>query len=161
MRVLLTQPPLSTIPEVCPPVGLCTLAAWLIHKGHEVSLLDLDLAVKGLPSGQEIYRDLLADEVRRFAPQVVGVTSMFNNSLQAERLMWTVKDCDDSIITVGGGSHFGALTVPSLQRIPRLDYAIEGEGEEAFAQLLDAIAAGAGVADIPRLCHRVDGEPPR
>ena len=158
MRVLLTQPPLSTNPEVSPPVGLCTLAAWLIHKGHEVSVLDLDLAVKGLPSGQEIYRGLLADAVRSFAPRVVGVTSMFNNSLQAERLMRTVKDCDDSIITVGGGSHFGALTVQSLQRIPTLDYAIEGEGEEAFTQLLDAIATGA-VADIPRLCHRVDGEP--
>jgi radical SAM superfamily enzyme YgiQ (UPF0313 family) len=159
LRVLLTQPPLSTHPEVCPPVGLCTLAAWLIHKGHEVSVLDLDLAVKGLPAGQEIYRDLLADEVRRLAPQVVGVTSMFNNSLQAERLMRTVKDCDESILTVGGGSHFGALTVQSLQRIPALDYVIEGEGEEAFARLLDAVAAGGAVADIPRLCHRVDSEP--
>jgi radical SAM superfamily enzyme YgiQ (UPF0313 family) len=158
LRVLLTQPPLSTNPEVGPPVGLCTLAAWLIHKGHEVSVLDLDLAVKGLPAGQEIYRGLLADAVRDFVPQVVGVTSMFNNSLQAERLTRTVKDCDDSIVTVGGGSHFGALTRQSLRRIPTLDYAIEGEGEEAFARLLDALAAGAAVADIPRLCHRVDGE---
>jgi radical SAM superfamily enzyme YgiQ (UPF0313 family) len=159
LRVLLTQPPLSTNPEVGPPVGLCTLAAWLIHKGHEVSVLDLDLAVKGLPSGQEIYRSLLADAVRSFAPQVVGVTSMFNNSLQAERLTRTVKDCDDSIITVGGGSHFGALTLQSLQRIPTLDYAIEGEGEEAFAKLLEAIASNAAVADIPRLCHRADDGP--
>ncbi len=159
MRVLLTQPPLSTHPEVGPPVGLCTLAAWLIHKGHEVSVLDLDLAVKGLPSGQEVYRGLLASAVRDFAPQVVGVTSMFNNSLQAERLTRTVKDCDDSIVTIGGGSHFGALTLQSLRRIPTLDYTIEGEGEEAFAELLDALAAGAAVADIPRLCHRVDGEP--
>jgi len=159
LRVLLTQPPLSTNPEVGPPVGLCTLGAWLIHKGHEVSILDLDLTVKGLPSGQDIYRGLLADAVRSFAPQVVGVTSMFNNSLQAERLTRTVKDCDDSIITVGGGSHFGALTLQSLQRIPTLDYAIEGEGEEAFAKLLDAVASDAAVADIPRLCHRTDNGP--
>lgn len=159
MRALLTQPPLSTSPETGPPLGLCTLAAWLIQKGHEVSILDLDLEVKGSPSGQEDYRRLLAGAVRDFAPQVVGVTSMFNNSLQAERLMQTVKDCDDSIVTVGGGSHFGALTVRSLRRIPALDYAIEGEGEETFVRLLDALASGAPVADIPRLCHRIDGEP--
>ncbi len=137
-------------------MGLCTLASWLLHKGHEVSVLDLDLAVKGLPTGQEIYRSLLAGAVKDFAPQVVGVTSMFNNSLQAERLTRTVKACDDSIVTVGGGSHFGALTLQSLRRIPTLDYAIEGEGEEAFASLLDALATGAAVADIPRLCHRAD-----
>jgi radical SAM superfamily enzyme YgiQ (UPF0313 family) len=159
VRALLTQPPLSTSPETGPPLGLCTLAAWLIQKGHEVSILDLDLEVKGSPSGQEDYRRLLAGAVRDFAPQVVGVTSMFNNSLQAERLMQTVKDCDDSIVTVGGGSHFGALTVRSLRRIPALDYAIEGEGEETFVRLLDALASGAPVADIPRLCHRIDGEP--
>lgn len=159
MRVLLTQPPLSTNPEVGPPVGLCTLAAWLIHKGHEVSVLDLDLAVKGLPSGPAVYRGLLAGAVRDFAPQVVGVTSMFNNSLQAERLTRTVKECDGSIVTVAGGSHFGALTLQSLQRIPELDFAIEGEGEQAFAMLLDALASGIPVSDIPRLCHRVDGVP--
>lgn len=159
MRVLLAQPPLSTTPEVGPPLGLCTLAAWLIGKGHEVSVLDLDLAVKGSPAGQESYRGLLANAVRDFAPQAVGITSMFNNSLQAERLTRTIKDCDESIITVAGGSHFGALTAQALQRIPELDFAIEGEGEEAFAMLLDAIAGGSSVADIPRLCHRVDGAP--
>jgi radical SAM superfamily enzyme YgiQ (UPF0313 family) len=159
VRVLLTQPPLSTSPEVSPPLGLSTLAAWLIHRGHEVSILDLDLEVKGLPAGQEVYERLLAKAVGDFAPQVVGVTSMFNNSLQAERLARMVKRCDDSIVTVAGGSHFGALSLRSLCRIPTLDYAVEGEGEEAFAALLDALAAGAPVESIPRLCHRVGGEP--
>lgn len=159
MRVLLTQPPLSTNPEVSPPLGLSTLAAWLIQRGHEVSVLDLDLAVKGLPSGQEVYESLLAAAVRELAPQVVGITSMFNNSLQAERLARAVKRCDDSIVTVAGGSHFGALGLRSLRRIPTLDFAIEGEGEEAFASLLDALARGAPVADVPRLCHRAGGEP--
>lgn len=159
MRVLLTQPPLSTNPEVSPPLGLCTLAAWLIREGHEVSALDLDLAIKGRPCGQEEYRSLLADAILDLAPQVVGITSMFNNSLQAERLARTVKACDDSVVTVAGGSHFGALTLRSLERIPELDYAIEGEGEKAFASLLEALASSAPVAEIPRLCHRVDGVP--
>ena len=159
MRVLLAQPPLSTAPEVSPPLGLCTLAAWLIHQGHEVSILDLDLEVKGAPEGAASYRALLAKTVWDFEPQVVGLTSMFNNSLQAERLARTVKGCDDSIVTVAGGSHFGALTRRALERIPELDFAIEGEGEEAFSALLDALAQGSSVADIPRLCHRVDGEP--
>ena len=158
MRVLLTQPPLSTSLEVSPPLGLSTLAAWLIDKGHQVSICDLDLEVKGLPSPRECYPALLEGAVRDFAPHVVGVTSMFNNSLQAERLTRLVKDCDDSIVTVGGGSHFGALAAQSLRRIPTLDYAIEGEGEVAFASLLDALSRGTGTADIPRLCRRAGGE---
>jgi radical SAM superfamily enzyme YgiQ (UPF0313 family) len=158
VRVLLAQPPLSTAPEVSPPLGLCTLAAWLIQKGHEVSILDLDLEVKGAPDGPASHRQLLANAVRDFEPQVVGLTSMFNNSLQAERLARTIKECDESIVTVAGGSHFGALTRRALERIPELDYAIEGEGEEAFSALLDALAHGSAVADIPRLCHRVEGE---
>ncbi len=157
MRVLLAHPPLNASREVTPPLGLCTLAAWLKHQGHQVRILDLDLEVKGLSNGQEVYRGLLARAIGNFSPRVVGITSMYNNSLQAERMARTVKECDPSIITVGGGSHFGALGRQSLRRIPELDYAIEGEGEQAFAALLTALESGAPAAEIPRLHHRAAG----
>ena len=55
MRVLLVHPPLSANREVTPPLGLCTLSAWLRQQGHHVRLLDLDLAVKGRTDGEEAY----------------------------------------------------------------------------------------------------------
>lgn len=157
MRVLLAHPPLNAAREVSPPLGLCTLAAWLRQQGHEVRILDLDFEVKGLPRGQDVYQNMLARAVHDFSPQAVGITSMYNNSLQAERMARVVKECDASVVTIGGGSHFGALGRQALRRIPELDYAIEGEGEQAFSTLLAALEAGAAVADVPRLHYR-DGE---
>lgn len=158
MRVLLVHPPLNTSPEVTPPLGLCTLAAWLKHQQHEVRILDLDLEVKGRADGERSYQRLLEHAVRDFAPQAVGMTSMYNNSLQAERLVKTVKSVDDSIVTIGGGSHFGALGQQSLRRLPEMDFAIEGEGEQAFSDLLAALQDGRPVDQTPRLHYRQNGE---
>jgi len=158
MRVLLAHPPLNAAREVSPPLGLCTLAAWLRYQGHEVRILDLDLEVKGLPEGQSVYQSLLARSVRDFSPGAVGITSMYNNSLQAQLMMRTVKECDPSVVTIGGGSHFGALGHQALRRIPELDYAIEGEGEQAFSLLLATLESGGSVAEVPRLHYRASGE---
>jgi radical SAM superfamily enzyme YgiQ (UPF0313 family) len=157
MRVLLTHPPLNASREVAPPLGLCTLAAWLIRCGHHVRVLDLDLEVKGLPDGEDLYRNLVARAMRDFAPNAVGITSMYNNSLQAERIVRHVKDCDPHVTTIGGGSHFGALGRQALKRISKLDYVIEGEGEQAFGQLLTALELGKPISQVPRLHYRAGG----
>jgi radical SAM superfamily enzyme YgiQ (UPF0313 family) len=158
MRVLLVHPPLNASPEVTPPLGLCTLAAWLKRERHQVRILDLDLEIKGRADGEQSYQRLLECAVRDFAPQAVGMTSMYNNSLQAERLVKTVKSVDDSIVTIGGGSHFGALGRQSLRRLPEMDFAIEGEGERAFSDLLAALQEGRPVDQTPRLHYRKNGE---
>lgn len=158
MRVLLAHPPLNASSEVTPPLGLCTLAAWLKSQGHEVRILDLDLEIKGRPDGQAAYLRLLDNALRDFSPAAAGITSMYNNSLQAERMVQAVKNYDSSIVTIAGGSHFGALGRHALRRIPELDYAIEGEGEQSFSRLLTALETGTSVMEIPRLQYRVNGE---
>jgi radical SAM superfamily enzyme YgiQ (UPF0313 family) len=159
MRVLLSHPPLNASREVTPPLGLCTLAAWLRHQGHEVRILDLDLEIKDRPDGQNVYLKLHGQAVADFSPAAVGITSMYNNSLQAERMAQAVKDYDPSIVTIGGGSHFGALGPQALRRIPELDFAIEGEGEQAFSALLAALESGSPVSQVPRLHYRLNGQP--
>src|SRR2546423_11653534 len=104
MRVLLAHPPLNAAREVTPPLGLCTLAAWLKHQGHEVRILDLDLEIKGRPDGSDIYLSLLGRAMADFSPAAVGITSMYNNSLQAERMARAVKAYDPSIVTIVGCS---------------------------------------------------------
>ena len=157
MRLLLVHPPLSANREVTPPLGLCTLAAGLKRRGHLVRILDLDLEIKGLPNGAGLYLQRFEYALHDFAPEAVGITSMYSNSLQAERIIMAVKAFDPSIVTIAGGSHFGALGLQALQRLPELDYAVEGEGEEAFSALLEALEHGVTVAEIPRLHYRVDG----
>lgn len=159
MRILLVHPPLSPNREITPPLGLCTLASWLLHLGHEVRIVDLDLEIKDPSKTKDAgYVQLFTRYVKDLVPQVVGITSMYNNSLQAECLMRATKECDPSVITVAGGAHFGALGRRSLARIPELDFVIEGEGEESFGLLLEALDSKEPLSNIPRLCYRVERE---
>jgi radical SAM superfamily enzyme YgiQ (UPF0313 family) len=123
-----------------------------------VQVVDLDLEVKTEHEPREAYIAFLKAALRDFRPHVVGITSMYNNSLQAERLARIVKEEDASIATVAGGSHFGAIGVEALQRISELDFAIQGEGEVAFGDLLSAIEGGSPFTHIPRICYRLDGQ---
>jgi radical SAM superfamily enzyme YgiQ (UPF0313 family) len=159
MKVLLVHPPLSPGGEVVPPLGLCTLASWLLHLGHEVRIVDLDLTVKS-PSGggQERFAEPFLAAMEDFRPGVVAVTSMYSNSLQAERLVRAAKGRDPACRTVAGGPHFGAQGLLSLRRIRELDYVVEGEGESAFAALLDALEHGSPVSHVPRLYWRHGSE---
>ena len=154
MRVLLAHPPLTPAGAVTPPLGLCTLASWLRARGHDVQIVDLDLEVRSCRQPHAEYLDIFEKAMRAFEPHVAGVTSMYSNSLQAEELVRVAKRTDASVMTVAGGSHFGAVGARALRRIPELDYAIEGESEAAFAALLDGVAPEA----IPRLHYWQTGE---
>src|SRR6266545_23485 len=160
MRVLLLQPPLLPAAEVTPPLGLTTLASWLMAHGHETRILDLDLEVRERETAEEDrYVPLFERALAGFAPDVCAVTSMYSNSLQAEHLMRAGKRLRPDLVTVAGGAHFGALGSASLRRLPELDFAIQGEGEPALSGLLDALAAGGDSwKGIPSLCYREDGE---
>jgi radical SAM superfamily enzyme YgiQ (UPF0313 family) len=158
MRVLLVHPPLNAEREATPPLGLCTLASWLRHQHHDVRIVDLDLESKGQPEREAWSCRAFERAVRDFAPEAVGITSMYNNSLQAARLAEIVKRIDSSIATIGGGSHFGALGQETLRRLPEMDFVIEGEGEIAFSNLLAALKSGRPLSEIPRLHYRKNGE---
>ncbi len=162
MKLLLVQPPLAAAREVQPPLGLCMLAACARQHGHDVRILDLDLEGKLGASGGTDYLERFAAELERYRPAVVGVTSMFNNSLHAERLLRTAKCRDPQVVTVAGGSHFGALPRAALERIPELDFVVRGEGEAGLTGLLAALGtdelAGRCPEPVPADAGRNRGE---
>ncbi|MDP9121021.1 MAG: cobalamin-dependent protein [Acidobacteriota bacterium] len=159
MRVMLLQPPLLPAAEVTPPLGLTTLASWLMARGHETRILDLDLEVRERDSAAEDrYVPLFERAVADFEPDVCAVTSMYSNSLQAEHLVRAAKRRQPEMVTVAGGAHFGALGPAALRRMPELDFAIQGEGEPALSGLLEVLAAGGSWKGVPSLCYREDGE---
>lgn len=157
MRILLIQPPLVPSGPVQPPLGLCTLAAWLTVRGHEAALLDLDLErrERGL-DGEAALLSLVEDRVRALSPDVVGVTSMFSNSLNASRIIARAKRAG-AAVTVAGGSHFGALPDLSLARVPELDFVVAGEGEIAILSLLEALRRGDDPRAVAGLAFRDQG----
>lgn len=157
MRVLLVQPPLTTALEVTPPLGLCTLAAVLARAGHEIALLDLDLESKAYDDPVAATTGLFERALADFQPELCGVTSMYSNSLLAEDLVRAAKRAAPGLPVVAGGPHFGAQPAAALRRIPELDYAVEGEGEDAFAQLLDELGGRAPAGSAQRVWRRGEG----
>ncbi|MBS0444622.1 MAG: cobalamin-dependent protein [Proteobacteria bacterium] len=158
MRVLLVNPPLTPGGAVQPPVGLAALGAWLHSEGHSVQILDLDLEQRLAGKVQWPYACTCLDaRMREFAPDVCGFTSMFSNSLFAARLIARAKAWNDGVVTVAGGSHFGALATDSLAYIPELDFAVRGEGETAFADLLQALDGRKDLAQVSGVARRERG----
>jgi radical SAM superfamily enzyme YgiQ (UPF0313 family) len=130
------------------------LASHLLRSGQSVSILDLDLTEKSASRGPEHYLDTFNATVRAQRPKAIGFTSMFNNSLHAERLIRATKALDSNIVTIAGGSHFGAMPQESLARIRELDFVIRGEGEIVLGQLLEALNSGTNALSIPGLFYR-------
>lgn len=154
MRLLLVQPPLTPEGPVEPPVGLAALAAWTLNLGHDVEILDLDLAVRSGVRGWMGCLEELERSLHRFKPDVVGVTSMYSNSLYAAAIVRRTRRVRAEIVTLAGGSHFGALPRESLERNADLDFVIQGEGEAAIGAFLDQCAGDRDWPRVPSLAWR-------
>ncbi|MBI1758679.1 MAG: RiPP maturation radical SAM protein 1 [Actinobacteria bacterium] len=100
----------------------------------------------------------LAADIAAAAPDVVGFTSTFMQNVPSLALARELKRIAPEIRTVLGGSNCDGPQGPALHRnFVQLDFVISGEGERALPALLNRIAGGAGVVDIPGLSWRDDG----
>lgn len=111
----------------------------LADAGSSPAELALTAELHGLVP--EFVRALVAD-LDAAAPDVVGFTSTFQQntaSLAAARLL---KQRRPGVRTVLGGANCDGVQGAALHRnFPYLDFVVRGEGEVAFPQLLDALAA--------------------
>ncbi|MFF7845087.1 RiPP maturation radical SAM C-methyltransferase [Streptomyces ossamyceticus] len=105
----------------------------------------------------------IARRVADLAPDVVGLTSTFQQNTAALAAARHIKRLAPGIVTVMGGANCDAEQGAAVHRnFPFVDFVVRGEGEEAFPRLLQALqqapeAPSSALADIPGLCHRADG----
>jgi anaerobic magnesium-protoporphyrin IX monomethyl ester cyclase len=131
------------------PVGLCSLAAVLHRRGHDVSAANYSDA-----SPAEIERHILASR-----PDVVGISVFTFNRSASFDLARTARRLLPAAIVVAGGPHVSHLHASVLDGHPEIDYVAIGEGEETLARLLDRLAAGEDAGGLPGLAWRADGVP--
>ena len=142
-RVLLVNPNQERAPEPVPPVGLCQVATATAAAGHDVRVLDLCFARRP--------RAKLRKTLRRLRPQVVGLTvrNVDNADARAPRfylddlraLADEVRDAIGAPPVLGGSG----LTMDPERVMRHLGarYAVLGAAENAFADLLAFLEAGA------------------
>ena len=129
-----------------PPLGLAYLAAVLIERGHKVSIRDA--------AEYQSMNDFRV-ELTSSKPSVLGISVLsvhYDKAVAAARI---AKEVDPGIIIVLGGAHPTAVPLDCAQ-LPDVDYVVIGEGEEIFAQLIEALQGDVDISEIPGIVYRLD-----
>jgi len=118
--------------RLSPPLGLAYVATHLLDEGHRVEIIDLNLS--GLNPQRVAYA------LKRFSPDVVGISAHTETYPNALKLAGIVKEHDASIPVMVGGPHASILPEAVLQE-PDIDFVVIGEGERTAVELMAAIEA--------------------
>lgn len=154
MRVLLVYSNQSRDLLPAPPIGLCYVAGATRRAGHDVRVLDLLTSRRPL--------DDLRDALRGFAPEVVGISVRNIDNVVSQRPVWHLGELAPMLAVVRresrapiilGGPAVSILGAAALRHLDG-DFAVVGEGEEAFPKLLAALGGARRYEGIAGLCHR-------
>ena len=129
-----------------PPMGLLT-AMSMLGPGVEVRLID-----------QRLDRDWRAHVAAAIDAETVavGITTLTGRMvLHALDMAAAVRRVSDVPI-VWGGVHPSLLPEQAIEH-PLVDYVVEGEGEVAFAALVQALASGRRDEPVPGVWRKLDG----
>lgn len=153
-RVLLVYSNRARLLEPPPPIGLSYVATAARAAGHEVRVLDL---MNSRDPQADLHRALA-----EFRPEVIGLSVRNIDNVVAQRVSWhidelsvllaTLRAASDACIVLGGPAT-SVLGPIALERMDA-DFAIVGEGEVAFPELLAALAGRRGFEGIAGLCWR-------
>ncbi len=128
MRVMLVNPrfrlPIDT--RTTPHLGLAYLAAVSEARGDEVLLFDAD-----------VEDEPITDAVRRFKPDLVGITANTPQVKSAWCAAKMIKSVND-VPVVLGGPHVSVLPAESAAR-PEVDVVVRGEGEAVWVKLSETV----------------------
>ena len=125
---------------IWPILGLATIAAEALRRGHKVEILDLSY----LPYDYELVRE----RILATGADIVGVTATTPLMNQLRDISVLCKDISRDIQVVGGGAHISALPKESMEE-SMLDLAVTGEGELTFGDICD----GRSPSDIQGLYY--------
>ncbi len=90
--------------------------------------------------------------------RVVGFTSTFQQNVASLALARRIKESFPDVVTLFGGANFEDEMGPEYVRaFPFIDLAVVGEADAAFPLVLQRLAAGEDLSDVPGLVRRCGG----
>ncbi|XXU88227.1 RiPP maturation radical SAM C-methyltransferase [Sorangium sp. So ce1099] len=105
------------------------------------------------------YLDHLIDAIAWGDFRAVGFTSTFQQNTASFALARRIKERHPGVTLIFGGSNFeGDMGVELCRSVECIDYAVCGEGDLAFPELLIALHEGRDPAGIPGVACRRRGE---
>lgn len=156
MRISLVFPPffLSSLYNL-PPLGLISLATVLRGAGHEVSVIDLVLALrmKSIPHGPSIYGEC-AETILREEPDLVAFSVQCATFPAVIGIAGILRQRKPGLRIVAGGHDVTFVDERTLERFPCFDAVVRGEGEVTLGELAAAYAGGGDEAGIDGVTWR-------
>ncbi len=131
---------------ILPALGVGYLAAELLHRKHDVVMVDapaLDLDAQST-----------AETILNHKPGVVGISCLSVRARGAYALAAALKKLAPSLMIVMGGPHVSASWSSILDQCKAVSVLVPGEAELTFSDLVDRIEAGESYSDIPGLIFR-------
>jgi anaerobic magnesium-protoporphyrin IX monomethyl ester cyclase len=117
---------------IYPPLGLLSIAGYLIHNGYDdVHVLDAQVDNWG--------HSELAEKVAELKPDIVGITAMTFTLIDVKLTVEEIRKRVRTTIVIGG-PHVSIYPEETLEL--GADYAIVGEGEITFLELIKEIRRG-------------------
>jgi len=151
-RVLLVYPRITSgwqaQPRVEIPLGLLSLAAPLRRRGYDVRILDQRVEPE--------WRSSLRQELDR-RPVCVGVSSMTGPQIRHALEISTLVKAHGPSPVVWGGIHPTILPEQTLSN-GCVDFVVQGEGEESFPELVQAIERERSPRDVAGVWFKEDGK---
>ncbi len=153
MRILLLNPPHpaigSRIPqEHLPPLGLLAIGGPLLDAGHEVRLLDADLA--NLPTST------IVEEIARFAPHALLIGHSGSTSAHpiVVELTRAIRAALPQAWIIYGGFFPTYHWREIMAEEPQIDVIVRGEGEETTPRVIAALESGTSLGAVFGIAYR-------
>jgi len=136
---------ISTVVNSSPPLGLGYIAAILERVGCEVRVIDASA-----PYANYSLQDLV-DEVKRFSPNLVGLSIFISFSRYSYQLM-ELSHQQVGIPIMVGGPHPTLLPEEALSN--HADIVVRGDREETVVELIDHLDGKIGLSGILGISYK-------
>lgn len=145
-------------------VGEWIFSSALYHPGWRIDEFRAHLTLGGYPAIDEAvqmhhlapeYTRLAAERVLASEPELVGLTSSFEQNVPSLALARQLKRLRPDLPVVMGGANCDDVMGAALHRnFSWLDFVVRGEGERPVAELMEALAGNRRLAEVTSLCWR-------
>lgn len=118
------------------PLGLSSIASVVRRAGHEVCIFDRFAQMARLGPATHLINQAMLQGIREFRPDIIGLNTVSPLIYDAVQCVETIRREYEGVI-LAGGHHATAVPALTLQKLPRLNGIVQGEGELPLLRLLD------------------------
>jgi len=160
MKILLLNPcdDRSLFQEGAPLFGLLSLGSYLKSRGHIVQGIDLNYPYANMHERYLRSPKNLVVEIRRFNPDICGISTYTHTRFNAYFWAKLVKDLNKNIFVIFGGVHASAEPISILANVPEVDAVVIGEGELTTEELCLAIKQKSSMGKVKGIAFRDNGK---